>query len=262
MKIHYTNILLFPLKLNILVNTHKKPSITACHTQKIPTTRSLSECELYAPVNYYSDPQMKEVMDNFNKQTQQRFHEYDESMNDKRQKCYCLGGVAPNIGLLGGTGIYGWKIAALAAAKEEAISEGLTAASKTGIDYGIKYIITELKNQLGLYYIEKTLCSLAGEDYFIGKKLIDTSIRNNVGNAKEGADTLTAHVTTDTIVKFTDTKTAVAQAFSITYNTAIIASLVAIWIIVLVMVMIYSILRYRRKRKMKKNLQYINLLKE
>lgn len=212
-----------------------------------------------------------------------------------------MGGVAPNIGLLGGTGIYGWKIAALAAAKEEAISEGLTAASKTGIDYGIKYIITELKNQLGLYYIgsspvdkfvtaqalknptlliesvniqyknlwitntyklEKTLCSLAGEDYFIGKKLIDTSIRNIVENAKEGADTLTAHVTTDTIVKFTDTKTAVAQAFSITYNTAIIASLVAIWIIVLVMVMIYSILRYRRKRKMKKNLQYINLLKE
>ncbi|KOB85347.1 hypothetical protein PFDG_00591 [Plasmodium falciparum Dd2] len=221
-------------------------------------------------------------------------------MNDKRQKykiekqiaehfsaletniitkviptCYCLGGVAPNIGLLGGTGIYGWKIAALAAAKEEAISEGLTAASKTGIDYGIKYIITELKNQLGLYYIGsspvdkfvtaqalKNPTLLIESDYFIGKKLIDTSIRNIVGNAKGGADTLTAHVTTDTIVKFTDTKTAVAQAFSITYNTAIIASLVAIWIIVLVMVMIYSILRYRRKRKMKKNLQYINLLKE
>ncbi|KNG74864.1 rifin [Plasmodium falciparum IGH-CR14] len=87
MKIHYTNILLFPLKLNILVNTHKKPHTTARHTQKIPTTRSLSECELYAPVNYYSDPQMKEVMDNFNKQTQQRFHEYDERMKTTRQKC-------------------------------------------------------------------------------------------------------------------------------------------------------------------------------
>ncbi|ETW31718.1 hypothetical protein PFFCH_00858 [Plasmodium falciparum FCH/4] len=87
MKIHYTNILLFPLKLNILVNTHQKSSITARHTQKIPTTRSLSECELYAPVNYYSDPQMKEVMDNFNKQTQQRFHEYDERMKTTRQKC-------------------------------------------------------------------------------------------------------------------------------------------------------------------------------
>ncbi|ETW15057.1 hypothetical protein PFFVO_06026, partial [Plasmodium falciparum Vietnam Oak-Knoll (FVO)] len=69
------------------VNTHKKPHTTARHTQKIPTTRSLSECELYAPVNYYSDPQMKEVMDNFNKQTQQRFHEYDERMKTIRQKC-------------------------------------------------------------------------------------------------------------------------------------------------------------------------------
>ncbi|KNG74263.1 rifin [Plasmodium falciparum IGH-CR14] len=87
MKIHYTNILLFPLKLNILVNTHKKPSTTPRHTQKIPTTRLLCECELYAPVNYYSDPQMKEVMDNFNKQTQQRFHEYDERMKTTRQKC-------------------------------------------------------------------------------------------------------------------------------------------------------------------------------
>ncbi|ETW45835.1 hypothetical protein PFMALIP_06100 [Plasmodium falciparum MaliPS096_E11] len=30
---------------------------------------------------------MKEVMDNFNKQTQQRFHEYDERMKTIRQKC-------------------------------------------------------------------------------------------------------------------------------------------------------------------------------
>ncbi|ETW58129.1 hypothetical protein PFMC_05974 [Plasmodium falciparum CAMP/Malaysia] len=30
---------------------------------------------------------MKEVMDNFNKQTQQRFHEYDERMKTTRQKC-------------------------------------------------------------------------------------------------------------------------------------------------------------------------------
>ncbi|ETW32016.1 hypothetical protein PFFCH_00542 [Plasmodium falciparum FCH/4] len=30
---------------------------------------------------------MKEVIDNFNKQTQQRFHEYDERMKTTRQKC-------------------------------------------------------------------------------------------------------------------------------------------------------------------------------
>ncbi|ETW39449.1 hypothetical protein PFNF135_06172 [Plasmodium falciparum NF135/5.C10] len=84
MKIHYTNILLFPLKLNILVNTHKKPSITPTHIQ---TTRLLCECELYTSSNYENDPQMKEVMDNFNKQTQQRFHEYDERLQEKRQIC-------------------------------------------------------------------------------------------------------------------------------------------------------------------------------
>nr|SPJ13299.1 rifin PIR protein,putative [Plasmodium sp. DRC-Itaito] len=83
MKVHYINILLFAHALNILVNTHKKTSIT----QKIPTTRLLCECELYAPANYDSDSEMKSVMDNFNKQTQQRFEEYYERMKSTRQKC-------------------------------------------------------------------------------------------------------------------------------------------------------------------------------
>ncbi|ETW33231.1 hypothetical protein PFTANZ_06050, partial [Plasmodium falciparum Tanzania (2000708)] len=60
---------------------------TTHHTLKIPITRLLCECELYAPSNYDNDSQMKEVMDNFNKQTQQRFHEYDERMKTTRQKC-------------------------------------------------------------------------------------------------------------------------------------------------------------------------------
>ncbi|SPJ13136.1 PIR protein [Plasmodium sp. DRC-Itaito] len=87
MKVHYINILLFAHALNILVNTHKKPSITTQHTPKIPTTRALCECDLYAPANYDNDPQMKEVMEHFNKQTQQRFHEYDERLQSKRQRC-------------------------------------------------------------------------------------------------------------------------------------------------------------------------------
>ncbi|SPJ08439.1 rifin PIR protein,putative [Plasmodium sp. DRC-Itaito] len=84
MKIHYINILLFALPLNILVNTYKKNTFI---TQKISTTRSLCECELYAPANYEKDPQMKSVLENFNKQTQQRFHEYDERMKEKRMQC-------------------------------------------------------------------------------------------------------------------------------------------------------------------------------
>ncbi|SOS78645.1 PIR protein, putative [Plasmodium sp. gorilla clade G1] len=84
MKVHYFNILLIALPLNILVSSpQKNPSIT----QKIPTTRLLCECELYAPANYDNDPQMKSIMENFNKQIRQRFHEYDECMKTTRQKC-------------------------------------------------------------------------------------------------------------------------------------------------------------------------------
>ncbi|EUR72620.1 hypothetical protein PFBG_02329 [Plasmodium falciparum 7G8] len=84
MKVHYINILLFALPLNILEHNKNEPHTTPNHTQ---TTRSLCECKLYSPTNYDSDPQMKEVMDNFNKQTQQRFHEYDEKMQSKRIQC-------------------------------------------------------------------------------------------------------------------------------------------------------------------------------
>ncbi|CAD49102.1 rifin [Plasmodium falciparum NF54] len=83
MKIHYTNILLFPLKLNILVNTHKKPSISPHHIQ---TTRLLCECELYMS-NYDNDPEMKSVMQQFHDCTTQRFQEYDERLQEKRQIC-------------------------------------------------------------------------------------------------------------------------------------------------------------------------------
>ncbi|CDO61572.1 rifin [Plasmodium reichenowi] len=82
MKVHYINILLFDLPLNVI--DHKKPSITPYGTQ---INRSLCECELYAPANYDNDPQMKKVMENFSKQTQQRFHEYDVRMKITRQEC-------------------------------------------------------------------------------------------------------------------------------------------------------------------------------
>ncbi|ETW37616.1 hypothetical protein PFTANZ_01665, partial [Plasmodium falciparum Tanzania (2000708)] len=37
--------------------------------------------------NYDNDPQIKELMDNFNKQTQQRLREYDDRMVEKRKLC-------------------------------------------------------------------------------------------------------------------------------------------------------------------------------
>ncbi|CAD52144.1 rifin [Plasmodium falciparum NF54] len=87
MKVHYINILLFAIPLNILIYNQRNHKSTTHHTLKIPITRLLCECELYSPVNYDNDPQMKEVMENFNKQTQQRFEEYDERMKTTRQKC-------------------------------------------------------------------------------------------------------------------------------------------------------------------------------
>ncbi|SOV80417.1 rifin PIR protein, putative [Plasmodium reichenowi] len=87
MKVHYINILLFAHALNILVKTHKKNTFSTHHIPKIQTTRLLCECKLYAPANYDNDAEMKEVIENFNKQTQQRFHEYDERMKTTRQKC-------------------------------------------------------------------------------------------------------------------------------------------------------------------------------
>nr|SPJ13297.1 rifin PIR protein,putative [Plasmodium sp. DRC-Itaito] len=88
MKVHYINILLFAHPLNILVTlcyAYNKNNLSI--TQNTTTNRTLCECELYAPVNYDNDPQMKEVMDNFNKQTQQRFHEYNDRMVEKRMQC-------------------------------------------------------------------------------------------------------------------------------------------------------------------------------
>ncbi|SOV82389.1 rifin PIR protein, putative [Plasmodium reichenowi] len=92
MKLNYTHILLFSLLLNILllsseVHNQRNHNSTTYHTPKIPTNRSLCECELYAPANYDNDQEMKVVMENFNKQTQQRLREYDERMKTTRQKC-------------------------------------------------------------------------------------------------------------------------------------------------------------------------------
>ncbi|ETW20449.1 hypothetical protein PFFVO_00634 [Plasmodium falciparum Vietnam Oak-Knoll (FVO)] len=96
MKLHYFNILLFSLPLNILllsssqVYVHRNHYSITLYTSKTPkpikSNRSLCECDLYKP-NYNNDPEMKNLMENFSKQAQQRFNEYDEHMNEKLQKC-------------------------------------------------------------------------------------------------------------------------------------------------------------------------------
>ncbi|ETW45491.1 hypothetical protein PFNF135_00013 [Plasmodium falciparum NF135/5.C10] len=89
MKVHYINILLFAFPLNILVSSKKNPYIThnTPSTKAIRTHRTLCECEWYTPSNYDNDPEMKFVMENYNRKTSERFKEYDERMNKNRQKC-------------------------------------------------------------------------------------------------------------------------------------------------------------------------------
>nr|SPJ13246.1 rifin PIR protein, putative [Plasmodium sp. DRC-Itaito] len=120
MKLHYIKILLFVIPLNILVTSYQE---------------------------------------NFERQTTQRFQEYEERMKDKRKerkeqrdkniqkiiekdkreksleqkiekgclKCGCaLGGVAASVGVFGGLGVYGSEMAsATVAAKAAGIAEGL-----------------------------------------------------------------------------------------------------------------------------------------
>ncbi|SOV77352.1 rifin PIR protein, putative [Plasmodium reichenowi] len=84
MKVYYINILLFALTLNILVNIKMNHNITTLHT---PSNRSLCECELYAPVNYDNDPEIKKIMQQFDDRTSQRLREYDDRMKEKRMQC-------------------------------------------------------------------------------------------------------------------------------------------------------------------------------
>ncbi|ETW19879.1 hypothetical protein PFFVO_01236 [Plasmodium falciparum Vietnam Oak-Knoll (FVO)] len=192
MKLHYSKILLFSLSLNIFVasssgeNNKNKPYITS-HTPTT-TSRVLSECDLYMS-SYVNDPDMKSVKENFDRQTSQRFEQYEERINVKRQKCkeqcdrdiqkiivkekvqkslaekvekVCLmcgcglGGVASSVGIFGALTVNELKKAALVAATEEAMVEGAVSGTKTGIDYGINYIITELKGQLSIKFINSS----------------------------------------------------------------------------------------------------------
>ncbi|SOV75739.1 rifin PIR protein, putative [Plasmodium reichenowi] len=176
MKLHYSKILLFALPLNILVTSSSnvynknKPYITPHHTA-IYTSRVLSEGDIQLS-SYDKDADMKSVKENFDRQSSQRFQEYEDRVKDKRQKrkeesdkniqsiiekdkmeksleekiekcclrCGCgLGGVAASVGLFGGLGTYGWKNAAIVAAAKEA-----------GEAAGVQTLINKLKVYLGI----------------------------------------------------------------------------------------------------------------
>ncbi|SOS76932.1 rifin [Plasmodium sp. gorilla clade G1] len=94
MKVHCYNILLFSFTLIILLLSSSQVNNQMNHyntvhmknTEPIKSYRSLCECDLYTSM-YDDDPEMKEIMHDFDRQTSQRFEEYNERMNKNRQKC-------------------------------------------------------------------------------------------------------------------------------------------------------------------------------
>ncbi|ETW39448.1 hypothetical protein PFNF135_06171 [Plasmodium falciparum NF135/5.C10] len=86
----------------------------------------------------------------------------EESLADKTEKfchnCgYGLGSIAPNIGLLGGPGIYGWKIAVLESVKEFAAKAGAAKGAVAGEAAGKNAIIGALKTYFHIDNLNGTL---------------------------------------------------------------------------------------------------------
>ncbi|SOS81826.1 PIR protein, putative [Plasmodium sp.] len=335
MKVHYINILLFALPLYILDHNQRNHNSTTYHaskTKSIKTHRSLCECELYAPSDYDNDPEMKEVMEIFNRQTSKRFREYEERMEDKRKQykeqydketqqiilkekiqnvlteklealetnidaneiptCVCeksladevqkfclkcgyrLGGALTSCEILGYTGIYSWEVVATSLAKEEAIKSGINAvleylstfpglnrlpgfniagminSTNFNKSMSIMEILQGINNaacdNIGSSSTKSTFCAFLKQD----------GVKKLAGCAREAAQ-----VGISETASVQGSKLASIKNTMLSSNTILIASAITILAIVLVMLIIYLILRYRRKKKMKKKLQYIKLLK-
>ncbi|CDO61925.1 rifin [Plasmodium reichenowi] len=316
MKLNYSKILLFFILLNILVSSpQKNPSIITTHHTATTISRVLSEADTQSS-NYDNDPQMKKVMNNFNRQTSQRFEEYNERMKDKRQKhkeqrdkniekiiekdkmeksltgkiekgclrCGCaLGGVAASVGVFGGLGIYGSKTAAIAAATDAGIAEGL----KVGLAKVMEIARISLKGQpratIPEMNVLKTLTTGISGDNVTLYDIFECINSNINGSLREAHPPFFATVNTmvqktrtlfnshynlqasqvvNAVTKGKADAISAANSASTQLYSAIGYSVLAILIIVLVMIIIYFVLRYRRKKKMKKKDQYAKLLEE
>ncbi|SOS81714.1 PIR protein, putative [Plasmodium sp.] len=182
MKLHYSKILLFSISLSIFVsssyaNHENKPYITE-HTPNT-TSRVLSECDTNTSI-YNNDPDMKSVKENFDRQTSQRFEEYNKRMIKNRKKCKeqcdkdiqkivvkdkmekslaekvekgCLmcgcglgGGVAPVWGLVSGLWYATWSQYVSAKILQESVKKGL----EVGLDKVTEIVKLEVLNTIDI----------------------------------------------------------------------------------------------------------------
>nr|SPJ13199.1 rifin PIR protein, putative [Plasmodium sp. DRC-Itaito] len=300
MNLQYSTILLLFLPLNILVKSYyvssqlNNPSITTHH---ITTTlsRLLSEGDTQSS-NYDKDTGMKSVMQQFVDRTSQRFQEYEERMKDKRQKrkeqrdrniqkiieedkrekslvekvekgclkCGCaLGGVAASVGVFGGLGVYGSKTAALAAATDAGVAEGL----KVGLAEVMKIVTEALPRGTratipGIDLLRKMTTGISADNITL-RGIFECISSNAQGQLYEdGYNKQASAAVAGAFEKGKADAITAANSASTQLYSAIGYSVLAILIIVLVMIIIYLVLRYRRKKKMKKKDQYAKLLKE
>ncbi|SCM18778.1 PIR protein, putative [Plasmodium sp.] len=178
MKLHYYNLLLFCLPLNILVHNKNKAYVTP-HTTI--TSRVLSESDVPTSI-YDNDADMKSVKENFDRKTSERFKEYNKRMNDKRKKfkdqcdkdiqkiivkdekqkslaekvekgclkCGCgLGSVGASVGIFGPIAINELKKTALIAATQAAIADSAAEGAAKGAAAGAAEVIAGLE-KLGI----------------------------------------------------------------------------------------------------------------
>ncbi|SOS79041.1 PIR protein, putative [Plasmodium sp. gorilla clade G1] len=241
MKVHYINILLFALPLYILDHNKRNHNSTTYHVSKTkPTKTYRTLCELYAPSNYENDLEIKELMENFNRQTFERFREYDEKMQYKRKQCKeqcnkhiqkiilkdkiekdltetfstlqtkidtndiptcickksladkvqktCLkcggvlgGGLAPELGLIGGTALYGisvWKPKAITAAIAAAQKSGEAAGNAAGLKAALEAVIDGLYDKFILSSLHgKALQDIVTTKVFINPNYIAEAVK-------------------------------------------------------------------------------------
>ncbi|SOS77585.1 PIR protein, putative [Plasmodium sp. gorilla clade G1] len=310
MKLHYTNILLFSLPLNILAHSKNKTYITP--HKRTTTSRVLSECYINTLI-YDKDPDMKSVKENFDRQTSQRFEEYEERMSKKRQKykeqcdkdiqeiiskekiekslaekmekgcliCACGlgGGVAPVWGLVSGLWYGAWTNYVAGVAAKAAIDAGVKEAIKglgniyelglfSYLDLSAVVTPTNYDKQMKLVAIVSDVYNMCFESTSAQKTLFCSSMKGMGGTSTLPLQTISemaAGVATDARQA---AETAEAAQIALTnaagthLYSAIVYSAIAILIILSVMVIIYLILRYRRKKKINKKMQYTKLLNQ
>ncbi|ETW50193.1 hypothetical protein PFMALIP_01737 [Plasmodium falciparum MaliPS096_E11] len=346
MMFHYFNILLCSLPLNILLTpsyeinmkSHNRSTLHTINTKSVKIHRSLCECNLYTST-YDNDPEMKEVMQQFDDRSAQRFKEYEEMLQYKRKQCKkqcdkdiqkiilkdkiekeltenfsalqthistndiptciceksvadkvektCLkcggilgGGIVPGWSLVSGLGYMAWTRYIAAKVLEEGIKKGLEVGlvkvteiatqmirdvnKVPSIDILQKITTGNFSDGVSLYDIFKTIDSTMSTELetqgYYDFSLSVQSIADDPAKLKWCSQKV-ADVTNAVADGEASVLTEAAPVTS-GLNTAIIASIVAIVVIILVMLIIYLILRYRRKKKIHKKLQYIKLLQQ